>query len=127
METLQLDKTRFHFIWRGAVVGVIAGFVISLFRLCIENMLKIVKIVFSAGFEKPIWMLLLFLFFIVAWLVKNVALLVGIVEAIVKVIAGIVSLTPTKKDDAFLPKVDAVASAIKKALYWTAEKLAGKV
>lgn len=70
METLQLDKTRFHFIWRGAVVGVIAGFVISLFRLCIENMLKIVKIVFSAGFEKPIWMLLLFLFFIVAWLVN---------------------------------------------------------
>ena len=70
METLQLDKTRFHFIWRGAVVGVIAGFVISLFRLCIENMLKIVKIVFSAGFEKPIWMLLLFLFFIVACLVN---------------------------------------------------------
>ena len=70
METLQLDKTRFHFIWRGAVVGVIAGFVISLFRLCIENMLKIVKIVFSAGLEKPIWMLLLFLFFIVAWLVN---------------------------------------------------------
>ena len=70
METLQLDKTRFHFIWRGAVVGVIAGFVISLFRLCIENMLKIVKIVFSSGFEKPIWMLLLFLFFIIAWMVN---------------------------------------------------------
>ena len=61
-----------------------------------------------------------------AWLVKNVALLVGIVEAIVKVIAGIVSLTPTKKDDAFLPKVDAVASAIKKFLYFVSEKLAGK-
>lgn len=72
METLQLDKTRFHFIWRGAVVGVIAGFVISLFRLCIENMLKIVKIVFSAGFEKPIWMLLLFLFLsLLGWLMRN--------------------------------------------------------
>ena len=64
---------------------------------------------------------------VAAWLVKNTALLVGIVEAVVKVFAGVVSLTPTKKDDAFLPKVDAVASAIKKALYWASEKLAGKV
>jgi len=68
-----------------------------------------------------------FIMGLAAWLVKNVALLVGIIEAAVKVIAGIVSLTPTKKDDALLPKVDAVASAIKKALYWASEKLAGKV
>ena len=68
-----------------------------------------------------------FIMLVIAWLVKNVALLVGIVEAVVKVIAGIISLTPTKKDDALLPKVDAVASAIKKALYWVAEKLAGKI
>ena len=68
-----------------------------------------------------------FILGIAAWLVKNVALLVGIVEALVKVIAGIISLTPTKADDAFLPKVDAVASAIKKALYFVSEKLAGKV
>lgn len=64
---------------------------------------------------------------VVAWLVKNVALLVGIVEAIVKVVAGIVSLTPTKADDAFLPIVDKVASAIKKVLYFASEKMAGKV
>ena len=64
---------------------------------------------------------------VLAWLVKNVALLVGIIEAIVKVIAGIVSLTPTKKDDAFLPKVDAVASWIKKGLYFVSDKLAGKL
>lgn len=68
-----------------------------------------------------------FIMGLAAWLVKNVALLVGIIEAAVKVIAGIVSLTPTKKDDALLPKVDAVASAIKKALYWASEKLTGKV
>lgn len=64
---------------------------------------------------------------VLAWLVKNVALLVGIIEAIVKVIAGIVSLTPTKKDDAFLPKVDAIASWIKKGLYFVSDKLAGKL
>jgi hypothetical protein len=64
---------------------------------------------------------------VLAWVVKNVALLVGIVEAMVKVIAGIVSLTPTKKDDALLPMVDRVASAIKKALYFASDKMAGKV
>jgi hypothetical protein len=68
-----------------------------------------------------------FIMGIAAWLVKNTALLVGIVEAVVKVFAGIVSLTPTKKDDALLPKVDAIASKIKAALYWASEKLAGKV
>jgi hypothetical protein len=68
-----------------------------------------------------------FIMGIAAWLVKNTALLVGIVEAVVKVFAGIVSLTPTKKDDALLPKVDAIASKIKAALYWVSEKLAGKV
>jgi len=64
---------------------------------------------------------------VLAWLVKNVALLVGIVEALVKVIAGIISLTPTKKDDTFLPKVDAVASWIKKGLYFVSDKLAGNL
>lgn len=68
-----------------------------------------------------------FILSFLAWLVKNVALLVGIVEAIVKVVAGIISLTPTKKDDAFLPKVDAVASWIKKGLYFMSEKLAGQL
>lgn len=64
---------------------------------------------------------------VLAWLVKNVALLVGIVEALVKVVAGIISLTPTKKDDAFLPKVDAIASWIKKGLYFVSDKLAGEL
>jgi hypothetical protein len=60
-------------------------------------------------------------------MIKNVALLVGILEAIVKVVAGIISLTPTKKDDAFLPKIDAIASWIKKGLYFMSDKLAGKI
>jgi len=68
-----------------------------------------------------------FILGILAWIVKNVALVVGIVEAIAKLIAGVVSITPTKKDDWLIPKVDAVASAIKKGLYWLSEKMAGKV
>lgn len=63
---------------------------------------------------------------IVAWLAKNAALIVGIVEAISKLFAGIVSITPTKADDALVPTVDKIASAIKKYLYDVSDKLAGK-
>ncbi len=63
---------------------------------------------------------------IMAYLVKNSALLVGIIEALAKVIAGIVSITPTKKDDWLISKVDIVASAIKKVLYTIADYLAKK-
>jgi hypothetical protein len=66
-----------------------------------------------------------FIKLILAYLVKNVALIVGIVEAIAKVFAGIASLTPTKADDALIPLVDKVASFIKKWLYTLAEKLGG--
>jgi hypothetical protein len=64
---------------------------------------------------------------IIAFLVKNVALIVGVVEALAKLIAGIISLTPTKADDAFLVKVDSVASGIKKALYFISDKMASRV
>lgn len=63
---------------------------------------------------------------VIAYVVKNAALVAGIVEAIVKVLAGIASLTPTKKDDAILPVVDKIAGWIKKALYTISDKLAGK-
>jgi hypothetical protein len=63
---------------------------------------------------------------IISYIVKNMALLIGIVEAVLKVAAGIVSLTPTKKDDAILEVVDRAFSAVKKILYTIADKLAGK-
>ena len=63
---------------------------------------------------------------VLAYVVKNAALLVGVVEAIVKVLGGIISLTPTKKDDAVLPVINNVASWIKKAIYTISDKLAGK-
>lgn len=67
-----------------------------------------------------------FIMNVLAWLVKNSALLIGILEALAKVIAGIVSITPTKKDDWLVNKVDEVASAIKKALYTISDFMAGK-
>lgn len=63
---------------------------------------------------------------VLAYLVKNTALIVGILEAVMKVIAGIVTLTPTKKDDKLLPKIDAFFSAIKKFLYELSEYMTKK-
>ena len=63
---------------------------------------------------------------IISYIFKNIALLVGIVEAILKMSAGIVSMTPTKKDDAIWDTVNSAFSAIKKVLYTISDKLAGK-
>jgi hypothetical protein len=63
---------------------------------------------------------------IISYIFKNLALLLGIVEAIIKVASGIVSMTPTKKDDAIVEMIDKGFSAIKKILYDISDKLAGK-
>jgi len=63
---------------------------------------------------------------ILGWVFKNLSLLIGIVEAVIKVLGGIFSLTPTKKDDVVLAIVDKVFSWIKKVLYTISDKLAGK-
>jgi len=67
-----------------------------------------------------------FLSNIVAYLFKNLGLIVGVVEAILKAIGAIVSLTPTKKDDAIYAILDKEFSVIKKWLYTISDKLAGK-
>lgn len=54
---------------------------------------------------------------IIAWFLKNTALMIGIIEALMKLIGGIISITPTKKDDALLEKIDSIFSAIKKGIY----------
>ena len=63
---------------------------------------------------------------IISYIFKNLALLIGIIEAILKVAGGIVSMTATKKDDAIVEMIDKGFSAIKKVLYTVADKLAGK-
>jgi hypothetical protein len=61
-----------------------------------------------------------------AYVFKNLGIIIGVAEAIIKVAAGIVSLTPTKKDDAVVNAIDGVFSKIKKWLYTISDKLAGK-
>jgi len=63
---------------------------------------------------------------ILAFLIKNLSLIIGIIEAIIKALAGSVSLTATKKDDALVKTVDTVFSFIKKFLYTISDKLAGR-
>jgi len=60
------------------------------------------------------------------FVIKNLALIVGIIEALLKVAGGIVSLTPNKKDDVAVAAVDKVFSSIKKFLYTISDKLSGK-
>jgi hypothetical protein len=63
---------------------------------------------------------------IIAYIFKNLAIIIGIAEAILKAFAAIVSLTSTKKDDAIYAMVDKIFSSIKKWLYTISDKLAGK-
>jgi len=60
-----------------------------------------------------------------AYIAKNLALLVGVVEALAKAIAGIISLTAIKRKDVVLEYVDKFFSWIKKGLYWISDKLGG--
>jgi len=64
---------------------------------------------------------------VIGWVLKNTAQIVGVVESLGKVIAGMVSFTPTKKDDWLIPVVDKVCSAIKKFLYDMSDKLMRKI
>ena len=58
-----------------------------------------------------------------AYLVKNSAMIIGIIEAVIKAITSVITLTPTKRDDALLPYVDRFFSAVKRALYSLSEIL----
>lgn len=61
-----------------------------------------------------------------AYLFKNLGLIVGVIEAILKAAGAIISITPTKKDDAIYAFIDKWFSLIKKWLYTISDKLAGK-
>lgn len=52
-----------------------------------------------------------------AFAFKNFGLLIGVVEAIIKLLVGIVSRTPTKKDDKILEGVNLAFSKMKKWCY----------
>ncbi len=62
-----------------------------------------------------------FLTNVMAWFTKNVGLLVGIIEAVLKVAAGIVSLTPSKKDDILVDMLSNKFATIKGFIYKIAD------
>ncbi len=61
-----------------------------------------------------------------AYIFKNLGIITGVAEAVIKVAAGVVSLTPSKADDAIVAAVDKGFSVVKKWLYTISNKLAGK-
>ena len=61
-----------------------------------------------------------------AYLFKNLGVIIGIAESILKAAGAIISFTPTKKDDAVYAVIDAWFSKIKGWLYTVSDKLAGK-
>jgi H+/Cl- antiporter ClcA len=72
----QLDGTRIGFIIKGLVVGILVGFVVSLFRLSIETLGSLVVTCYKYFREQPVWLipwllLSLFLAWFVGRLVKS--------------------------------------------------------
>ena len=61
----------------------------------------------------------------VSWVAKNLSLIVGILEAIIRLGAGISSLTATKRDDVFMAKVDAFFPKVKKWLFSVSDMAKG--
>ena len=61
-----------------------------------------------------------------AWLMKNIGLIIGIVEQILKVLGGIVSLTPTRKDDVVVQWIEDKFNGIQGWIYSVANLINNK-
>ena len=61
---------------------------------------------------------------VLAWILKNTGLIVGIVEALIKAAVGIVNITKTTRDDAALETVKRVFNSVQKWLYQNSALLA---
>lgn len=61
------------------------------------------------------------IFWIAALIVKEWGIITGIVKQIIKVAAGIVSLTPTRADDALVTAIDDLFNRIQDKIYKGAE------
>ena len=54
---------------------------------------------------------------ILGWVSKNIGLIIGIVEQILKILTGIVHITPSRKDDKWVEALDNGFAKIKAPLY----------
>jgi len=73
--------------------------------------------------EDKMWQLVLYG---LAYIAKNSAMIVGIIEAVAKAFVSVITLTPTKKDDKLLPYIDKFFSGIKRSLYVLSEIMSNK-
>lgn len=70
-----------------------------------------------------VWFAITRIFWLAAFILKNVGLIVGIAEQLVKVAIGIIHLTPTRKDDGWIEGIKAGANNIQGWLYNGAETI----
>ncbi|HRR96953.1 MAG TPA: hypothetical protein P5150_09535, partial [Candidatus Ratteibacteria bacterium] len=56
-------------------------------------------------------------FWLASFILKNFGIFVGVVEQIIKILAGIVSFTPTRKDDILVEDVQKLFDVIQGKIY----------
>jgi H+/Cl- antiporter ClcA len=56
-EIKRLDSTKLIFILKGAIIGVLAGFVVSVFRLAIEKLLGVTMLAYHYFNERPLFLI----------------------------------------------------------------------
>ena len=61
------------------------------------------------------------IFWLASFLLKNFGLFVGTVEQIIKILAGIASLTPTRKDDELVQQVEDLFDSWQDKIYKVCE------
>jgi len=63
------------------------------------------------------------IFWLASLIIKEFGVFVGIVEQIIKLLAGVVSLTPTRKDDALIQEVENLFDIWQSKIYFIAQKI----
>jgi|GEM_PF-2008370 len=63
------------------------------------------------------------IFWLASFLLKNFSLFLGVVEQILKILAGIVSFTPTRKDDLLVQEIENLFDTWQKNIYIACEKI----
>ena len=63
------------------------------------------------------------IFWLASFLLKNFSLFVGVVEQVLKILAGIASLTPTRKDDVLVQNMEDMFDVWQGNIYKICEKI----
>ena len=58
-----------------------------------------------------------FILGIIGYIAKNVGLILGLIEQIIKILAGIAHLTPSRKDDEWVNKIERIFDKLQALIY----------